>query len=95
MTEPSIEELQKELADLRATTEAQTAQIEKLTSENKETSENLAKARNLNAELLLRTPVDKITGTQSEENEDTLDSIVEEVVSKTNEDYLKRFKNAY
>ena len=91
MTEPSIEELQKQIAELKESTEAQKIQIETLTKENNENSNNLKQARELNTKLLLRVSVPD--DNKKEETEDTIDSIVDEIVTKTNENYLKRYTN--
>lgn len=92
MTEPSIEELQKQIAELKESAEAQKIQIETLTKENNENSNNLKQARELNTKLLLRVSVPD--DNKKEETEDTIESIVDEIVTKTNENYIKRYKNA-
>ena len=91
MTEPTIEELQKQIAELKESAEAQKTQIENLTKENTENSNNLKQARELNAKLLLHVSVPD--DSKKEETEDTIDSIVDEIVTKTNENYLKRYSN--
>ncbi len=93
MAEPSIEELQKQIAELKESAEAQKTQIEKLTKENTENANNLKQARELNTKLLLRVPVPDNDGNKKEEHEDTIESIVEEIVSKTNENYMKVYKH--
>lgn len=92
MTEPTIEELQKQIAELKEVSEAQKTQIENLTKENTENSNNLKQARELNTKLLLRVSVPD--DNKKEETEDTIESIVDEIVTKTNENYIKRYKNA-
>lgn len=91
MTEPTIEELQKQIAELKEVSEAQKTQIENLTKENTENSNNLKQARELNTKLLLHVSVPD--DNKKEETEDTIDSIVDEIVTKTNENYLKRYSN--
>ena len=92
MTQPTIEELQKQIAELRESNEAQKTQIENLTKENTENTNNLKQARELNAKLLLHVSVPGEEGADKE-SEDTIESIVDEIVTKTNENYLKRYTN--
>lgn len=91
MTEPTIEELQKQIAELKESAEAQKIQIETLTKENNENSNNLKQARELNTKLLLRVSVPD--DNKKEETEDTIDSLVDEIVTKTNEKYMKVYKH--
>ena len=93
MTQPTIEELQKQIAELRESNEAQKTQIDNLTKENTENSTNLKQARELNAKLLLHVSVPGEKEGEKEETEDTIESIVDEIVTKTNENYLKRYSN--
>ena len=90
MTEPTIEELQKQIAELKESGEAQKVKIEELTKANEENTTNLKQARELNAKLLLHVSVPD--DNKKEETEDTIESIVDEIVSKTNEKYLKEMK---
>lgn len=93
MTEPTIEELQKQIAELKESNEAQKTQIENLTKQNTENSSNLKQARELNTKLLLHMNVSGEKDTAKEESEDTIESLVDEIVTKTNENYLKRYSN--
>lgn len=90
----TIEDLQKQIAELKKSDEAKTAEIDALKQKDKETTESLIKARELNTKLLLDNPSAGAPEANSEEVEDTIESICEDIVDKTNEKYLKRFKNA-
>lgn len=88
----TLEDLQAELVKIKQENELLKTRTETLEKSNKETSENLEKARKLNADLILSHPV-KFPDEDKEETEDTIESIVDEVVTKTNENYLKVYKN--
>ena len=88
----TLEDLQAELVKIKQENELLKSRTETLEKSNKETSENLEKARKLNADLILSHPV-KFPDEDKEETEDTIDSIVDDIVSKTNENYLKVYKN--
>lgn len=89
----SLEDLQAELVKLKQENELLKTKTDSLEKSNKETSENLEKARKLNADLILSKPVNFSDEDDKEESEDTIESIVDEVVTKTNENYLKVYKN--
>lgn len=88
----SLEDLQAELVKIKQENEVLKSKTESLEKSNKETSENLEKARKLNADLILSHSV-KFPDEDKEEPEDTIDSIVDEIVAKTNENYLKVYNN--
>lgn len=89
----SLEDLQSELVKIKQENELLKARTETLEKSNKETSENLEKARKLNADLILSKPVNFSDEDDEGESEDTIDSIVDEIVTKTNEKYLKVYNN--
>lgn len=89
---PSIEDMQAELVKLKQENELLKTKTETLEKSNKETNENLEKARKLNADLILSKPVN-FPDDEEEESEDTIESIIDDVVTKTNENYLKVYKN--
>ena len=89
----SLEDLQAQLVKLKQENELLKTKTETLEKSNKETNENLEKARKLNADLILSKPVNFPDDDKEEEPEDTIDSIVDDIVTKTNENYLKVYKN--
>lgn len=89
----SLEDLQAQLVKLKQENELLKTKTETLEKSNKETNENLEKARKLNADLILSKPVNFPDDDSEEEPEDTIDSIVDDIVTKTNENYLKVYKN--
>lgn len=94
MTEQtSIEDLQAEIAKLKADNEKLTTDFNALQSENKTNTDNLAKSRELNAKLLLQVPVPNNENPEPEE--DTIDSVVDDIVTSVNKKYMERYTNGY
>ena len=93
MAEPTIEDLQAQVAELKKSNEEQAQELDKLKKSSTETEENLKKARDLNAELLLRVSVpNPDTGTE-EQTEDTIESICDDVVNSVNKSYMEKYKH--
>lgn len=94
MSEPSIEELQNQIAELTKAKEEQSQEIEKLKQTSTENEENLKKARELNASLLLRVTAESPESGEVETPEDSVESLCEEIVTKVNEAYIRRTTHA-
>lgn len=93
MTEPTIEDLQGKISELTKSNEEMAQELDKLKTSSTETEENLRKARELNANLLLRVSAPSPDGTETEEVDDTVESLCDEIVKSTNEQLIKRYKH--
>ena len=93
MAEPTIEELQGQIAELTTKNEQMAQEHDKLKTSSTETEDNLKNARELNANLLLRVSAPNPESTETEEVEDTVESLCDEIVKTTNEKLIKRYKN--
>ena len=93
MAEPTIEDLQAQITELTSKNEEMAQELDKLKTSSTETEENLKKARELNANLLLRVSAPTPESTETEESEDTIESLCEEIVTKTNEKIIERYKH--
>lgn len=93
MAEPSIEDLQAQVAELKKSNEEQAQELDKLKKSSTETEENLKKARDLNAELLLRVSVPNPEAGAEEQTEDTIESICDDVVASVNKSYMEKYKH--
>ena len=93
MAEPNIEDLQVQISELTKTNEQMAQELEKLKTSSTETEENLKKARELNANLLLRVSAPNPESTETEEVEDTVESLCDEIVKSTNDKIIQRYKN--
>ena len=95
MTEPSIEDMQKQIAELQDANAKQKEQIDVLLKSSEQNENDLKKARELNTALLLRvTSPNPENGEEQEEKEDTIESICDDVVESVNKEYIERFKHA-
>ena len=93
MAEPTIEDLQAQVTELTSKNEQMAQELDKLKTSSTETEENLKKARELNANLLLRVSAPNPESTETEEVEDTIESLCDEIVKSTNEKIIQRYKH--
>lgn len=93
MAEPSIEDLQAQVTELTKVKEEMAQELEKLKTSSTETEENLKKARELNANLLLRVSSPSPESGTEEQVEDTIESICDEIVDATNKLVIQRYKH--
>lgn len=93
MAEPNIEDLQVQISELTKTNEQMAQELEKLKTSSTETEESLKKARELNANLLLRVSAPTPESTEAPEVDDTIESLCDEIVKSTNEKLIQRYKH--
>ena len=93
MAEPSIEDLQAQVTELTKVKEEMAQELEKLKASSTETEENLKKARELNANLLLRVSSPSPESGTEEQVEDTVESLCDEIVDATNKLVIQRYKH--
>ncbi len=93
MAEPSIEDLQAQVNELTKVKEEMAQELEKLKTSSTETEENLKKARELNANLLLRVSSPSPESGTEEQVEDTVESLCDEIVGATNKLVIERYKH--
>ena len=93
MAEPSIEDLQAQVNELTKVKEEMAQELEKLKTSSTETEENLKKARELNANLLLRVSSPSPESGTEEQVEDTVESLCDEIVDATNKLVIQRYKH--
>lgn len=91
MAEQTIEELQAQIVELQGLKESQAQELESIKKKTSEMEENLTKARELNASLLLRVSSNLPDGDVKEQPDDTVESLCEEIVKSVDEKYMKRF----
>lgn len=89
MSEPTIEELQAQIAQLQESMDKSNAELTELKSKNSELTDGLNKSRELNAQLLLRVPVTETE--QPVEESETLDDVVADIVEDMNQRYIAKF----
>lgn len=92
MAEPTIEELQAQVLELQKAKDEQAQELEQLKKSSTETEENLKKARELNASLLLRVPTGSPDDGTETQVEDSIESICDDVVTAINKSYMERYK---
>lgn len=92
VTEPTIEDLQGQISELTKSNEQMAQELEKLKTSSTETEENLRKARELNANLLLRVSAPSPDDNETEEVDDTVESLCDEIVNSTNKKIIQRYK---
>lgn len=93
MAEPTIEDLQAQVSELTKVKEEMAQELEKLKTSSTETEENLRKARELNANLILRVSSPSPESSTEEQVEDTVESICDEIVDATNKLVIQRYKH--
>lgn len=93
MAEPTIEDLQAQVNELTKVKEEMAQELEKLKTSSTETEENLKKARELNANLLLRVSSPSPESGTEEQEEDTVESLCDEIVESTNKIVMERYKH--
>lgn len=93
MAEPTIEDLQAQVTELTKVKEEMAQELEKLKTSSTETEENLKKARELNANLLLRVSSPSPESGTEEQVEDTVESLCDEIVEATNKLVIQRYKH--
>lgn len=92
MAEPTIEDLQAQIVELQKAKQSQEQELEQLKKTSTETEENLKKARELNASLLLRVPTDNPDNGTETQVEDSIEAICDDVVTAVNKTYMERYK---
>ena len=75
MAEPTIEDLQGQITELTKSNEQMAQELDKLKASSTEAEENLRKARELNANLLLRVSAPSPDDNETEEVNDTVESL--------------------
>lgn len=90
MSEPTIEELQAQIAQLQESVDKSNAELTDLKTKNTELTDGLNKSRELNAQLLLRVPVKDVE--QPVDDTETLDDVVADIVDGMNRKYIQRYK---
>ena len=93
MAEPTIEDLQAQITELTKVKEEMAQELEKLKTSSTETEENLKKARELNANLLLRVSSPSPESSTEEQVDDTVESLCDEIVETTNKLVIQRYKH--
>ena len=93
MAEPTIEDLQAQVTELTSKNEQMAQELDKLKTSSTETEESLKKARELNANLLLRVSAPTPESTEAPEVDDTIESLCDEIVKSTNEKLIQRYKH--
>ncbi len=85
-SEPTIEELQAQLLELKQQNEANTTKIQELESNNAKLNEDLGNSRSLNAKLMKNLPVGGEQSGEQEEHKETqeefFDSFIKPAVEK-------------
>ena len=93
MAEPTIEDLQAQVTELTSKNEQMAQELDKLKTSSTETEESLKKARELNANLLLRVSAPTPESTEAPEVDDTIESLCDEIVKSPNEKLIQRYKH--
>ena len=92
--QPTIEDMQKQIAELQDANAKQKEQIDALTQASAENEENLKKARELNTSLLLRVTSPSPEGEEETQEEDTVEHICDDIVNSVNKKYMEKIKHA-
>ena len=92
--QPTIEDMQKQIAELQDANAKQKEQIDALMQTSAENEENLKKARELNTSLLLRVTSANPELEEEAQEEDTVERICDDIVNSVNKDYMERIKHA-
>ena len=92
--QPTIEDMQKQIAELQDANAKQKEQIYALMQTSAENEENLKKARELNTSLLLRVTSANPELEEEAQEEDTVERICDDIVNSVNKDYMERIKHA-
>lgn len=89
-TEPTIEELQSQILELKEQNESNATKIKELEGNNAKLNEDLASSRSLNAKLMRNLPADGEKEKESEEHEETQDEFLDSFINPALERLGKR-----
>ncbi len=88
---PSIEELQKQILDMKEAGEKNAAEMQALKDQLSKSSEDLKNARDLNAKLMSKVPGEDDASSSEKQDEDPYEGLSQdEMLAKLGEDFVDK-----
>ncbi len=88
---PSIEELQKQILDMKEAGEKNAAEMQALKEQLSKSSEDLKNARDLNAKLMSKVPGEDDASSSEKQDEDPYEGLSQdEMLAKLGEDFVDK-----
>lgn len=91
--QPTIEEMQSQIAELSKVVEQQKAEIQSVKDSYAKSEKSLTEQRELNSKLLLQIPSASNGEPSAQDEEDSVEAIIDDVVRVKNKELIQRYKN--